>query len=202
MGKPFTFSRIQLHYPAPSQFRHYQHHCGCPIEFNTPASALWLPASTLDALLPLANQITQKQTIAICELEMKRVEQIQKGDIRWLVSHTLTNCQVLPESLDVFAEQLNLSPRTLRRRLQSAGTHYRQLYQQHQLQLALQNLADEHIKFDDIAKTCGFKDSASFRNAFIRWTNMTPSKYRRSFDHPYSKKKTEPDQEIKHYGNL
>mgnify|MGYP002148746506 FL=1 len=179
--KPFYFNKIQLHYPPPKHFRHYTQHCGCPIEFNTPTSALWLPESTLASLLPLANQMTERQALDNCDMEMQRVDKIQKGDIRWMVSAELGKGHKLPLDLDSLASHLSMNARTLRRRLQSAGTNYRELYQQHQLQLALQALANTHKGLEEIAKTCGFKDSASFRNAFIRWTNITPSKYRTQF---------------------
>jgi len=179
--KPFSFSKIQLHYSPPKHFRHYIKHCGCPIEFNTPISALWLPEATLANLLPLANQMTERQALDSCNLEMQRVDSIQKGDIRWMVSAELAKGHKLPLNLDMLASHLSMNARTLRRRLQSAGTSYRELYQQHQLQLALEALTNTHEELEDIAKTCGFKDSASFRHAFIRWTNITPSKYRAQF---------------------
>jgi len=179
--KPFSFNKIQLHYPPPKHFRHYTKHCGCPIEFNAPTSALWLPETTLASLLPLANQMTERQALDNCDLEMQRVDKIQKGDIRWMVRAELAKGHELPLDLDSLASHLSMNARTLRRRLQSAGTSYRELYQQHQLQLALQALANTQEELEEIAKMCGFKDSASFRNAFIRWTNITPSKYRTQF---------------------
>ena len=186
--KPFSFHHIQLHYPAPPYSRHYQRHCGCTVEFNSQTSALWIPANTLSQPLPLSNQIAEKQAIAICELEMRRVDQIQEGDISWLVKSELTKDNVLPPNLNTLAERLTMSPRTLRRRLHTAGTGYREIYQQHQLQLALQGLTNEQIKLDVIAKQCGFKDTASFRQAFKRWTQMNPSEYRAQF------KKISPEQ--------
>jgi len=178
---PFSFNKIQLHYPAPQHFRHYEKHCGCPIEFGAPISALWLEEKTMANLLPLANQMTEQQALDICDLEMQRVDNIQKGDIRWLVSTELAKSHELPINLDTLAKRLAMSARTLRRRLQSIGTNYRELYQQHQLQLALQALANTQEELGNIAKTCGFKDAASFRHAFLRWTNMTPSQYRAQF---------------------
>jgi len=179
--KPFSFSRIQLHYPAPPHFRHYQNHCGCEVEFNSPISTLWIPLSTMLQALPLANQIAEKQAMAICELEMRRVDQIQEGDICGLVKSELMRDNTLPPSLDTLADRLAMSPRTFRRRLHAAGTSYREIYQQHQLQLALQDLTNEQPALEVIAKKCGFQDTASFRQAFKRWTQMTPSEYRAQF---------------------
>jgi len=178
---PFSFSKIQLHYPAPKHFRHYEKHCGCSIEFGAPISALWLPEKTMATLLPLANRMTEQQALDICDLEMQRVDNIQKGDIRWLVSTELAKNRELPINLDTLAKCLAMSARTLRRRLHSVDTSYRELYQQHQLQLALQALANTQEELANIAKTCGFKDTASFRHAFLRWTNMTPNQYRAQF---------------------
>jgi len=178
---PFSFSKIQLHYPAPQHFRHYEKYCGCPIEFGMPISVLWLPEKTMTSLLPLANQMTEQQALNICDLEMQRVDKIQKGDIRWLVSTELAKSHELPITLGTLAKRLAMSDRTLRRQLQSVGTSYRELYQQHQLQIALQALSNTQDELGKIAKICGFKDAASFRHAFLRWTNMTPRQYRGQF---------------------
>jgi len=181
LGKSFAFSKIQLHYPEPLHHRLYKEHCACPIEFGAPASALWLPTKTLKRLLPLANQIAEKQAIAICELEMKRVNQIQEGDICWVVKNELTHHETRLPNLDTLAVNLSINSRTLRRRLKLAGTSYRELSQQYQLQLALKELAHPNVKLNDIAEKCGFSDVGSFRQAFMRWTKMTPNQYRAQF---------------------
>lgn len=74
-----------------------------------------------------------------------------------------------------------MSPRTLRRRLQAAGTSFRQLLQEYQLQIAMRELESGQRPLPLVAQRCGFADAAGFREAFKRWTGMTPREYRVQF---------------------
>jgi len=176
----FAFSKITLKYAKPIHYRTYSEHCACPIEFDAQENTLWVPIKTLMEPLMLSNQMVEKQAIAICEEEMARVEQVQKGDIAWLVKTEFTQCDVSKTNLEALSARLGMNARTLRRKLQLADTSYRELYQQYQFQVVVQSLADHQLDLATIAKQSGFSDAAGLRQAFVRWTGMSPSQYRRS----------------------
>ncbi len=181
LAEPFSFSRIQLHYGAPRHHRSYRQHCGCEVEFGCPESCLWIPGEIMTRRLGLANPITEGQVTALCEREFTRLSQLQEGDIAWLVRSELTNAGTPLPDLEQLAQRLAMSPRTLRRRLQGAGTSFRQILQDYQLQVAMQGLAGQQHPIPTIAEQCGFGDLAGFREAFKRWTGMTPREYRAQF---------------------
>jgi len=181
LGRPFFFKRIQLSYQAPNYKKAYQHYCQCPIDFNTEHHVIWISQEDMNQNLPLANPMTQKQSINICKIEMTRLDSIQKGDIQWLLRHEFQQNRHIPETLDGIAKNMAISPRTLRRKLHAAGTSYRLVLQEYQLQKALEALSSEHLSMDEVSRSCGFGDVASFRQAFKRWTDMTPLNYRKQF---------------------
>jgi len=181
LGKPFSFDQIQLSYPAPHYKDAYQNYCQCPIEFNAEHDAIWISLGDMNQALPLANPMSQKQSIAICQTEMARLDNIRKGDIQWRLRHEFQKHEHIPDSLDNIATHMAMSPRTLRRKLQISGTSYRLLLQEHQLQKSLEMLSMEHIALEDVARSCGFADTTSFRQAFKRWTDITPLNYRKQF---------------------
>ncbi|TXS90711.1 AraC family transcriptional regulator [Parahaliea maris] len=187
LAEPFSFSRIQLHYSAPRYQRSYREHCGCEVEFDCQESGLWIPRQLMTRPLALTNPITEGQVTALCEREFNRLEQLQQGDIAGMVRGLLASAGPPPPGLEQLAEQLAMSPRTLRRRLRDAGTNYRSILKDHQLQVAMQGLARDDAIISTVAEQCGFSDEAGFREAFKRWTRMTPREYRAQF----SSKKSE-----------
>src|SRR5690606_12883114 len=155
LAEPFRFTEVRLNYPPPPHQAFYQTHLGCPVRFNCEQSTLVIPLALMIRTLPLGNPVTERQARAVCEQEALRLAQGQEGDFSWQVTS-----------------------RTLRRRLQERGTSYRQLCQEHQLQLALELLMDRRQPIARVASRCGFRDAASFREAFRRWTDLTPQQYR------------------------
>jgi len=193
LGRPCFFRRIQLAYPAPHYEKAYQRYCQCPIDFNTQHHVIWISQKDMSQSLPLANPVTQKQSIAICQTEMARLDSIQKGDIQWLLRHEFQQNGHIPETLNSIAKNMAISPRTLRRKLHAAGTSYSVVLQEYQLQKALGALSLEHLSMDEVSRSCGFGDVASFRQAFKRWTDMTPLSYRKQFQET---KYVDPNKEL------
>jgi AraC-like DNA-binding protein len=83
-------------------------------------------------------------------------------------------------SLTAVAGRLQISERTLRRRLAQQGVSFRSLLDELRAQLAVRYLRETSMKNDDIADATGFRDPATFRHAFRRWTGRPPSVFRRA----------------------
>lgn len=181
LSEPFSFSRIELHYSAPGHRRSYTRHCGCNVEFDRPESRLWMPGELMTRPLNLANPITEGQVAVLCEREFTRLSQLREGDIVWMVRGELARAGSPLPDLEALAGRLAMSSRTLRRRLQEAGTSFRAVLQEHQLQIAMHGLSGEQLPIAQIARQCGFDNVAGFREAFKRWTRMTPREYRAQF---------------------
>jgi len=81
--------------------------------------------------------------------------------------------------LEQVAQQLHLSPRTFKRRLQSLGSGYQLLLDQVRMERARQLLRESSQPVDIIASSLGYSDASNFSRAFRRWQGMTPALYRR-----------------------
>jgi AraC-like DNA-binding protein len=88
---------------------------------------------------------------------------------------------VLPEggSAEDVARALNVSVRTLQRKLVAAGTTFREVYGTVRGQLAEEYLADPAVSTAEVAFMLGFSDQSSFNRAFHRWTGESPGRWRR-----------------------
>ncbi len=174
-----VLEEIQLNYAPPAHYQQYANYFDCAYSFNREHSKLVIANRVMTRPLATGNPITEQQAIAVCQREVERVAQVQKGDLTWLLREEIGRREGPLPSLDEIAQRLNVTPRTLRRKLQEAGTSYRRICHEHQLQLALHYLADPRLKSTVVAQKCGFKDAASFREAFKRWTDMTPQEHRK-----------------------
>jgi AraC-like DNA-binding protein len=90
---------------------------------------------------------------------------------------------LLPEgraTLEACGRALQVSPRTLQRRLGAAGTSFQQVLDRTRRQLVEPYLADPRLKLAEIAGLLGYADQVAFTRAFQRWAGTTPGRWRRS----------------------
>lgn len=76
------------------------------------------------------------------------------------------------------AETLNLTPRTLIRRLDAEGTSFQAIKDGLRRDIALRDLRRGIKSIEGIAQDIGFASAANFHRAFRRWTGQTPGSYR------------------------
>jgi AraC-like DNA-binding protein len=79
----------------------------------------------------------------------------------------------VPSQADV-ARVLALSPRTLARRLEEAGTSFTAIVDETRRALAEQYLQRTDFSVAEVAYLVGFAESSSFNRAFRRWTGHAP----------------------------
>jgi len=77
------------------------------------------------------------------------------------------------------AQALNMSTRTLVRRLKAKGTTFLQIKDQLRQDIALRLLIESQQSVQDIATQIGFESVTAFHRAFMTWTGTTPLAYRR-----------------------
>lgn len=76
------------------------------------------------------------------------------------------------------AKLLHMSPRSLQRRLDAAGTTYTRIVNDVRLEMAIARLEHSNLSITEIAHELGYSDSAHFARAFRRWTGLGPRDYR------------------------
>lgn len=94
--------------------------------------------------------------------------------VRDIVSKSLPN----PVSLADVARQLNLSPRTVHRRLYEEGSSLRVIKDALRRDIALSRLEKTEQPIGQIAADLGYEDPSTFYRAFMAWTGKNPSSYR------------------------
>lgn len=170
---------VRLAFPAPADVQSYQRFFAAEIEFDAPRNQLlinsdYLNLSCLDANdemhqlhrefadSMLSKSAQQSALIAQTRNQIRR--QLSEGDGSVRREH--------------IAESLNLSLRTLQRKLGQLGTSFQDIYDQTRRELCLQLIQRGQLSFGEIAYQLGFSNQSAFQKAFKRWMNIAPSQYR------------------------
>jgi len=90
-------------------------------------------------------------------------------------------------TVPALAKDLQLSPRTLQRRLAEAGSRFGRLLAEARAAAAAQLLTGSPASPAEIGYACGFADQAHFTREFKRRTALTPALYRAEFSQPPGK---------------
>ncbi len=78
------------------------------------------------------------------------------------------------------AEALNMSQRSLQRKLRDEGTTYKQVLDKTRRELAEKYIESSLLTLNEIAYLLGFAEPSSFSRSFKRWNGVSPSFYRDS----------------------
>jgi len=81
-------------------------------------------------------------------------------------------------TIEQVAANLNLSVRTLQRRLTAEGVTYKLLLDELKQQLALDYLKNKELSIREIAYLLDYAEPSSFIRSFKRWTGETPKAYK------------------------
>jgi AraC-like DNA-binding protein len=132
------------------------------------------PASDLDLSPETANVITAAMVEEQCRLELE-----QLGLESDLVGTVQAALRTGYPDLDSVAEQLHMSSRTFKRKLQEHGTGFRQLVEAARRAESIRLLNTTALSVAQVAERLGYADASSFSRAFHKWTSTTPGAFRR-----------------------
>lgn len=76
---------------------------------------------------------------------------------------------------------LQLSRRTLQRRLRAEKTSFQKVLTEVRAELAVKYLRDSRLKALEVAMLLGYSSISSFTTAFKSWYDMPPAEYREKF---------------------
>lgn len=175
LGDDYCPLRLDLSYPAPSYAQQYRQLFGCPVRFEAGRNCMLSDPELLAQPLRSASPSSHAEAVRLCEARMDR--EAAPDHIAALRQWLREHLQDAP-TIAAAASALHLHERTLRRRLQEAGTSFRELYDRQRADWAREQLRDPKVAIADVAAGLGFSDEREFRRAYKRWTGMPPSSAR------------------------
>ena len=136
-----------------------------------------LPEALAHASLPTADATIYTLICRAGEQELSKLA----GDTSARARHLLHCSQPDWMPLDVLAERLTMSRRTLIRKLEREGTSYHALLDDARFELACWYLRHSSLSLGQIAEKIGFSAQTNFSRGFTRWNGQNPRQYRQRF---------------------
>jgi len=164
--------------PEPGFRQGILHFLPCPVSFDQGVNSVTFSARHLDAevirgehelddFLKLAPYHIVIEPPASVDSTAHRIRQFIGEDFR----------QELP-SFEALTRFLNMSARTLRRRLEKEGTSYQRIKDNARRDAAISLLSQRGLTVSDVAEMVGFSDPSAFHRSFKKWTGRSPGSCR------------------------
>lgn len=148
----------------------------CPVEFNAAQTSIAFNPN--DFTPPLARSTADAAQF------------LERAPLDWIFTASRAHSHSLRVRAYIYgtkwsdaqlqdaAKALNMTVRTLNRRLQEEGTSFQSIKDDLRRDMAIRALQHSTDSIDKIAYMTGFSAAANFHRAFRSWTNRTPGSYR------------------------
>ncbi|EAS46184.1 transcriptional regulator, AraC family protein [marine gamma proteobacterium HTCC2207] len=176
--RPVPVVKANFSYSQPKDTIQLEAIFGRNIAYNQPYSSLFFDSGALDFQL-LKQDYQQGPDLTKPFSELFENDQAIDEFLANLKSFMMRRLPEGEVSIDKLASLMNISRRTLQRRLSDRGTNFLQVLQEVRSRMALRYLSDNRLGITEIAFLLGYADQGSFSSAFKSWHGMSPRDYRR-----------------------
>jgi len=175
-GTDWSAEEVRLARSTPREVKPYEDFFQAPIHFDADRSALVFPSRWLDHPVSSSNPMLHRHLEK--EAESLHAEQPADlvGQLRGLIRGALA---IRKADAPHVARQLGLHERTLNRRLNQAGTSFRQELKTVRYQVAQELLANTQLSLSRIAAALNYAETSAFIRAFKQWSGVPPGDWRR-----------------------
>ncbi len=171
---------VRFQHAAPDDVTEYERTFGpCTLKFGASEMGFLFDRRLLDMPLPSADSKLHEVMRRHAEVMLNDLPRTRSlsDQVRELIAKELTSGNA---SVVRVASHLNVSSRTLERRLEREGTTFTYLLDDLRKRLALGYVGADHLDLSEVALLLGFSQTSAFHRAFKRWTNQTPLHFRRA----------------------
>jgi AraC-like DNA-binding protein len=179
VGRRIPILRTEFSYAEPAHSAEYRL-MYCPdLSFGRPNTVIAFEAGYLD--LPVVQNerslkeflrtapesilVKYKNGSSLSQRVRRRLRQFPPGEV---------------PDFEGLADELNMTPATMRRRLHDEGESYQSIKDQLRRDLAISYLSHSDRSVMNIALELGFSERSAFHRAFRKWTGASPGEFRRT----------------------
>ena len=179
VGPGFRLEAVELAYPAPAHAARYGELFDCPVRFDADHSRMRMDARWLAAPVLGHSPVMAAEMRRLLELRQREQATTTRALVV-AVERVLERAGGASLPIEEVARALELSVRTLRRRLEDAGTSFREVSDRLRAQAAQRLLHEQGLTVAEAGRQLGFSDARAFRRAFKRWLGQVPGEVRRA----------------------
>ncbi len=177
-----TASHLECWFPyaAPRRIEEYQRtFAGAILKFDAPFFGFAFDRAYEKAPMLAADPLLHRVACDHVDLQLATLRDwhATSSRVRRFIQEEIRNTH--SPTVVAVARALQMTRRTLSRRLENEGTSFADERDRARLELGLSYVADSELSLKEIAFALGFSHVESFHRAFRRWTDQTPDEYRR-----------------------
>ena len=179
-GTPLPAAPVSFTHAAPADVSEHHRLFGPDVEFAAIANCARFDSALLSLPVPNADvglyPVLQQHAEHLLQAKLRT-----QGDVGIVAQVRASIASRLAQdraSLPLIAQDVNLSTRTLQRKLSNADTSFQQVLDQTRQALAQDYLLRPDLSLADIAFLLGYQDQSAFNHAFREWTGESPGSYR------------------------
>lgn len=178
IGKKIPLLYANLAYPQPAHAAELKYLFPCPQHFNQGKNELTFDSQYLN-LAPVRSERDLAKFLENSPADLMTIpgdDPSLKHEIVRLITETNEHELNFPK-LNQIADQLNMTPQTLHRRLTKEGTSYQRIKDNIRRDIAVTRLVKDRMPVKQVAEIVGFSEARSFTRAFKHWTGLSPREY-------------------------
>ena len=177
VGELFAPIRVTMQREATGDSDSFREYFKVPVEFDAEENTMYFSNDDLARPLLTADSVVHAKNE---EITIDYLSRVLDGDtVNEVYSRLLSGIYQRKVSINLIAEEMNLSPRTLQRKLSLINTSYGALFDEVRREIALQQLNSQHLSVKEIGHLLGFSSASNFGRAFQRWVGVSPAVYQR-----------------------
>jgi AraC-like DNA-binding protein len=174
---PVNPLKVHFSFARPHYFAQYQHFFQCPVKFSQAKDMIVFNGEDMHLPVVWQNSLVNKMFVGKATQKLQAMKQTQNftNKVSALIMETM---HIENPGAERVAVALNVSRRTLHRKLKLENTSYQLVLDQVRKKAALDYIQAERFEFKEIAFRLGYANLSGFYRAFGRWTGHTPLAYR------------------------
>jgi len=176
-GKPVVPSRVQFQHARPANLTHHRRLFGDHVVFHGEHDEIAFDRATRELPVLSADAALNELVTAHARLLLERLGEATTWTARVQRALAKELPRTAPRIEDV-ASELLVAKRTLQRRLRDEGTSFEDVADGLRRTLAERYLAERRLGVQETAFLLGYSDVSAFQRAFVRWTGLSPSRWR------------------------
>lgn len=177
VGHDFRPLRVELTLPRAANVATYEQVFRCPVNFGRSLNQIVLP--------PDETRIKTAEPSVFARMRELLQATCPHDDYSSAVALAIHRNLADTPSISDIARSLNMSERSLRRKLQDEGLTYREIVERERCDKAMELINLTDIPVAEIAEQTGYSSSRNLRRAVNRWVGSGPSSLRQASQHKH-----------------
>ena len=178
IGESWFPEAVYFEHPCPAEVSEYKRVFGCPVFFDAGENSVSIKQDSLSQRIERAEG--RLLSVIVDHLDQSVVNDRTKSSVTEQVRRKVARLIGDGDfSIDDVADSMNMTRRTLQRRLKDEDCVFSELVDQTKRSIAIDYVEKSNLPLSEITQILGYAHVSTFCRTFKRWTGKTPQMARK-----------------------